>query len=108
MEEYGLSAENADVLVSERDRAEFFESVLVPQVMLYGFLGLQPQADHLSLDPKLPSDWPELTVTRIHYRDHVFDLRVDDKSLDVTFRRKGTGPLKFQLPSGDARVIEFN
>ncbi len=27
MEEYGLSAENADVLVSERDRAEFFESV---------------------------------------------------------------------------------
>lgn len=27
MEEYSLSAENADVLVSERDRADFFESV---------------------------------------------------------------------------------
>lgn len=88
--------------------AEFFESVLVPQVMLYGFLGLQPQADHLALDPKLPSDWPELTVTRIHYRDHVFDLRVDDKSVKVTFRRKGTGPLKIRLPKNDARAIEFN
>ena len=88
--------------------AEFFESVLVPQVMLYGFLGLQPQADHLTLDPKLPSDWPELTVTRIQYRDHVFDLRVDDKNVNVTFRRKGTDPLKIQLPTDDARVIEFN
>ncbi|WP_162006623.1 glycosyl hydrolase family 65 protein [Roseimaritima sediminicola] len=88
--------------------AEFFESVLVPQVMLYGFLGLQPQADHLALDPKLPSSWPELTVTRIHYHDHVFDLRVDDKSVDVTFRRKGTGPLEIQLPAGDARVIKFH
>ena len=87
---------------------EFFESVLVPQVMLYGFLGLQPQADHLFLDPKLPTDWPELTVTRIHYHDHVFDLCVNDKSINLTFRRKGKEPLEIKLPADDTRVIKFN
>ena len=88
--------------------AEFFESVLVPQVMLYGFLGLRPHADHLSLDPKLPPDWPELTVTRIHYHDHVFDLRVNDKSINLTFRRKGTEPLEIKLPADDTRAIKFD
>ena len=35
---------------------EFFESILVPQVMLYGFLGLHPTADGCTIDPRLPSD----------------------------------------------------
>ena len=30
---------------------EFFESVLVPQVMLYGFLGFRPTADGFAIDP---------------------------------------------------------
>ena len=39
---------------------EFFESALVPQVMLNGFLGFAPRADGFKLDPRLPADWPEL------------------------------------------------
>ena len=39
---------------------EFFESILVPQVMLYGFLGLRPTADGCAIAPRLPSDWKEL------------------------------------------------
>src|SRR5207248_10224942 len=46
---------------------EFVESVLVQQVMVYGFLGLRPTPEALSIEPKLPKDWPELTITRIHY-----------------------------------------
>ena len=30
---------------------EFFESVLVPQVMLYGFLGFRPTADGFVIAP---------------------------------------------------------
>ena len=60
---------------------EFFESVLVPQVMLYGFLGFQPTVDGFAIDPQLPKDWPELTVTRIYLHDRV---------LDVTARQDGT------------------
>jgi hypothetical protein len=33
---------------------EFFESVLVPQVMLYGFMGLEPNADGFEVSPRLP------------------------------------------------------
>ncbi len=53
---------------------EFLESVLVPQVMLYGFLGFNPTADGFDLNPRLPRDWPSLTITRIHIHDHVLDL----------------------------------
>jgi hypothetical protein len=55
---------------------EFFESILVPQVMLYGFMGLRPNVDGFSIDPHLPSDWPELTITRIHLHDAVLDIKV--------------------------------
>jgi hypothetical protein len=55
---------------------EFFESVLVPQVMLYGFLGFQPTVDGFAIDPHLPADWPELAVSRIHLHDHVLDITV--------------------------------
>lgn len=88
--------------------AEFFESLLVPQVMLYGFLGFEPTPDGIRLQPRLPRDWPELTVTRIHYRDHVFDMRVDETNVDVTFRRKGAGPVNIKLPAGDRRVVQFH
>jgi hypothetical protein len=55
---------------------EFFESILVPQVMLYGFMGLRPSPDGFSIDPRLPRDWPELTITRIHLHEHVLDITV--------------------------------
>jgi hypothetical protein len=53
---------------------EFFESVLVPQVMLYGFLGFEPTADGFAINPRLPADWPSLSITRIHLHDHVLDV----------------------------------
>ena len=76
---------------------EFFESVLVPQVMLYGFLGFQPNADGCELHPRLPKDWPSLTLTGIHIHDHVLEVtaypggRVEHKTL-----LQGKTPLKFQ------------
>ena len=68
---------------------EFFESVLLPQVMLYGFLGFEPTADGFSIDPQLPADWPALTVTRIHLHGHVLDVTASDAGV-VTVA--GAGP----------------
>lgn len=48
---------------------EFFESVLVPQVMIRGFLGFRPTAEGCRIHPRLPKDWPELTITRIRIHD---------------------------------------
>ena len=50
---------------------EFMESVLVPQVMLDGFLGFRPTAETFEIRPRLPSDWPSLTITGIRFHDEV-------------------------------------
>ncbi len=82
---------------------EFFESILVPQVMLYGFLGLTPGADGLSVVPRLPSDWQELTVTRIHFHGHVLDIRVSRSGdIEVTDHTPGGEPLRINGPDASA------
>ncbi len=79
---------------------EFFESVMVPQVMLYGFLGFRPTADGFKIEPKIPKDWPEISVTHIHLHKSVLDITVRGNTVIV----KGMGPegepLLAELPSG--------
>ena len=60
---------------------EFLESILVPQVMLEGFLGFEPGVDDFTVTPRLPASWPALTVRGIHFHDRV---------LDVTAKADGT------------------
>ena len=63
---------------------EFFESVLLPQVMLYGFLGFRPRLDGFALAPRLPEGWPSLTVTRIAWHGQVFTIKAVGTGLHVT------------------------
>lgn len=79
---------------------EFFESILVPQVMLYGFLGFKPTATGCSITPRLPADWPSLTITRIHLHDHVLDVSVQGKTIEVTDRTSGGSSLDIHAPPG--------
>ena len=83
---------------------EFFEPILVPQVMLYGFLGLWAGADGVTIDPHLPAGWKELTVTRVHLRDHILDIRVKPESIDITDH----APTGNQLPirAGPGRKLK--
>lgn len=53
---------------------EFLESVLVPQVMLHGFLGFQATADGYEVHPRLPKDWPSLTINGIRFHDCVLNI----------------------------------
>ena len=53
---------------------EFLESILVPQVMLEGFLGFDPGVDDFTVTPRLPLSWPSLTVRGIHFHDRVLDI----------------------------------
>lgn len=73
---------------------EFFESVLAPQVMLYGFLGFRPTLDGFAIDPRLPRDWPELTITRIHLHNWVLDVTATQ---DGGIKVSGTGPAEKRL-----------
>ena len=80
---------------------EFFESILVPQVMLYGFMGFEPRADGFAIHPRLPSGWPELTITHVGLHEHVLGLRA---TRDGTVTVSGTGPagatLRVEAPAG--------
>ncbi|MCL6519250.1 MAG: hypothetical protein K6T99_05420 [Armatimonadetes bacterium] len=62
---------------------EFFESVMVPQVMLDGFLGFKPTADGFKIAPKLPRDWLELTIDRIRWHDFIFTIKATHTSVEV-------------------------
>jgi hypothetical protein len=53
---------------------EFLESVLVPHLLLEGFLGLEPTADGFRVAPRLPTAWPSLTVRGIHAHGSVVDV----------------------------------
>jgi hypothetical protein len=79
---------------------EFFESILVPQVMLYGFIGFRPTADGCEIVPRLPTDWPSLTITRIHLHDHVLDIATQGNGLQVTDHTSGGSPLQIKVPPG--------
>jgi hypothetical protein len=79
---------------------EFFESIMVPQVMLYGFIGFCPTADGFIINPKLPGDWAELTVTRIHLHSCVLNITVRDKLVAVKVTGQPQKPFLAKLPSG--------
>jgi hypothetical protein len=70
---------------------EFLESVLVPQVMLYGFLGFEPTAEGYRVRPRLASDWPSLTVTGVHVGDSVIDITAYPDGRIEEHRHLGSG-----------------
>jgi len=76
---------------------EFVESILVPQVMLYGFMGFHPTAEGFSVDPKLPKDWGGLTITRVHYHDAVMSLRTGGKGVVVEVEEGKSGPVSIEF-----------
>lgn len=79
---------------------EFFESILVPQVMLYGFLGFKPTADGCEISPRLPNGWSALTITRIHLHDHVLDVSVQGKAIEVKDHTPDGRTLRITIPAG--------
>ena len=75
--------------------------------MLYGFLGLRPTVDGCTIDPRLPSDWPELTITRIHVHDHVLDIRVTSDTVEVTDHTPAARPLKIEAsPPRTLKIVK--
>ena len=83
---------------------EFFESVLVPQVMLAGFLGFSATPAGFRIDPKLPKDWPELTVDRIRWRGLTLEVRASKDSIRVEREGIADAPVEVQIPAGRWRV----
>jgi hypothetical protein len=83
---------------------EFFESILVPQIVIDGFLGLEPTADGMRINPQLPKDWPELTVTRIRLHGLVLRITAKPGEIVVVKQTPSPEPLKIELPRGNWKM----
>jgi hypothetical protein len=84
---------------------EFMESVLLPQIMLYGFLGFSPQPDGFRIEPRLPTSWPSLTITRIALHDSVLDLTARPHALEINCHKASTKPLQVSLAPGQWQLV---
>ncbi len=84
---------------------EFIESILVPQVMLYGFLGLKPVVDGIEIAPRLPSDWPSLQVTNIDYQGMDLDITVSRDTIVLAASSSRERELTICLPEADWRLV---
>lgn len=62
---------------------EFFESVMVPQIMLEGFLGFAPKGDGFSIKPNLPSALSKLMISRIHYKNLILAVAVSEDAIEI-------------------------
>jgi len=81
---------------------EFFESLLLPQILFDGFLGFTPTATGFKLNPALPAAWPEYTVTRIRFQDSVLSVHATKGAFEIEVLESATLPAKPALVSVDS------
>lgn len=87
--------------------AEFFESVLVPQVVLYGFLGFHPRLDGCLVRPRLPAAWPSLTVRGIRLHDVTLDVTAEKHRIAVRVHGQPARPLRLFTPGNEQSRVEL-
>ena len=83
---------------------EFIESILLPQVMLYGFMGFEPEFDGFKINPRLPRDWPSLTITRVKFQDAVLELSASKDRTQIEVIESPVNKIKIFLPTGKWKV----
>ena len=83
---------------------EFFESVMVPSVLLYGFMGFSPTLDGFKISPQLPAAWPSLGIDRIAWRDMILSMVADRNSIQIQKSAGEASLCCIQLPENDWKV----
>lgn len=67
-----------------------------------------PTGHGFRIDPKLPSDWPELTVGRIHLHDMVLSVTAKRDAIDIVRKGPPTEPFLVHLPDGEWQALFFD
>jgi len=77
--------------------AEFFESSLIPAIVVNGFLGLEPDAAALAIRPRLPQACPEMGISNILYRNVRLDIRAVDGTIEIAVKNPPAEPIRILL-----------
>ncbi len=82
---------------------EFWESSLVPSIVVYGFLGLDPDATSLVIRPKLPKACPTMGVSDVLYRGVRLDVRAGAESVELALKDKPAEPIVLRFDDARGR-----
>ena len=78
---------------------EFLESSLPPAIIPHGFMGIDPRADVVRIDPKLPSSVPSMTIRNLLLRNSVVDITASATEIRITLHEDPVAPLPI-APTG--------
>jgi hypothetical protein len=81
------------------------ESVMVPSVVIHGFLGVVPGVGSFALRPRLPSGVPRLGVSGLHVQGCVFDVMASKTEIALVCRSASDEELIVDLPAGRWDVV---
>jgi len=62
---------------------EFFESSLLPSILVYGFIGINPKPEKLEIAPFLPSHINKFTIRNLKYRESVLHITATHNTLSI-------------------------
>ena len=72
---------------------EFWESSLIPSIVIHGFLGLRPNGTHLVISPRLPKACSEMGVGNVLYRGVRLDIKASDGSIEIGLKDAPIDPI---------------
>ena len=84
---------------------EFHESSLLPAIVVYGFLGLDPQADGLAIRPRLPSQCPQMGVSSVLYCGVRLGIKATSDRIEIALEDRPRDPLHVRL-DGEWRLAQ--
>lgn len=80
--------------------AEFFETSLLPAVVVLGFLGIEPTPTDLKIEPRLPSSVPSMTLHGMRYRGQRMDVTAEPNRIFLRLPSDPPEALSVRLPAG--------
>lgn len=76
---------------------EFRESSMLPAIITYGFMGLNPQPDGLKISPDIPSEIPGMSIKDLRYHNIPMDITVSTGTIRLTLKDQPAAAIKLYL-----------
>lgn len=76
---------------------EFYESSLLPSIVVYGFAGLMPGPEALEVRPQLPQAVPEMILRHLQYRGTPLDITLRPGSAELTLYERPVAPIRIRF-----------
>jgi len=87
---------------------EFVESILVPQIVIDGFIGFQPCGDGFAINPSLPGDWRSCMIDRIYFHGMIFSVKASKDTIEISCTGEIRDPCNIYPPEASWNVKKIS